>query len=61
MMKNMRSDTPMGSPTLFWGLTLSVFTICICSTCGESKYIYIYIYKTRIFLKYMCGLDDAFV
>ncbi|XP_073328728.1 insulin-like growth factor 1a receptor [Pagrus major] len=31
----MRSDTLMGSPTLFWGLMLSVFTICIWSTNGE--------------------------
>nr|XP_046250354.1 insulin-like growth factor 1a receptor [Scatophagus argus] len=35
MLRNMRSDTPMGCPTLFGGLMLSVFTICICSTCGE--------------------------
>uniref|UniRef100_A0A3Q3M330 Tyrosine-protein kinase receptor n=1 Tax=Labrus bergylta TaxID=56723 RepID=A0A3Q3M330_9LABR len=31
MLKNMRSDTP----TLFWGLMLSVSTICIWSTHGE--------------------------
>uniref|UniRef100_A0A8C3AI33 Tyrosine-protein kinase receptor n=1 Tax=Cyclopterus lumpus TaxID=8103 RepID=A0A8C3AI33_CYCLU len=31
----MRSDTRMGSPTLFWGLMLSVSTICIWSTHGE--------------------------
>ncbi|XP_044049962.1 insulin-like growth factor 1a receptor [Siniperca chuatsi] len=35
MLRNMRSDTPMGSPTLFWGLMLSVSTICIWSTYGE--------------------------
>lgn len=39
MLKNMRSDTRMGSPTLFWGLMLSVSTICIWSTHGESKYL----------------------
>lgn len=37
MLKKMIPGAPMGSPTLFWGLTLSVFTICILSTCGESK------------------------
>lgn len=37
MLKKMISGAPMGSPTLFWGLTLSVFTICILSACGESK------------------------
>ncbi|KAM3610116.1 uncharacterized protein V6R79_025621 [Siganus canaliculatus] len=35
MLRNMRSDTLMGSPTLFWGLMLSVFTICMCPTYGE--------------------------
>ncbi|KAK5867457.1 hypothetical protein PBY51_011949 [Eleginops maclovinus] len=35
MLRNMRSDTRMGSPTLFWGLMLSVSTICIWSTHGE--------------------------
>ncbi|KAM7396668.1 hypothetical protein PAMP_019692 [Pampus punctatissimus] len=35
MFRNMRSDKPMGSPTLFWGLMLSVSTICIWSTYGE--------------------------
>ncbi|KAM9352509.1 insulin-like growth factor 1a receptor [Symphorus nematophorus] len=35
MLRNMRSDTPMGSPTLFWGLMLSVFAICIWSAHGE--------------------------
>ncbi|XP_044212199.1 insulin-like growth factor 1a receptor [Thunnus albacares] len=34
MFRNMRSDKPMGSPTLFWGLMLSV-SICIWSTYGE--------------------------
>ncbi|KAI3371371.1 hypothetical protein L3Q82_023960 [Scortum barcoo] len=35
MLRNMRSDTPVGSPTLFWALMLSLSTICIWSTCGE--------------------------
>ncbi|XP_028442056.1 insulin-like growth factor 1a receptor isoform X2 [Perca flavescens] len=35
MLRNMRSGTRMGSPTLFWGLMLSVSTICIWSTHGE--------------------------
>ncbi|XP_029289930.1 insulin-like growth factor 1a receptor [Cottoperca gobio] len=35
MLRNMRSVTRMGSPTLFWGLMLSVSTICIWSTHGE--------------------------
>ncbi|XP_042351337.1 insulin-like growth factor 1a receptor isoform X2 [Plectropomus leopardus] len=35
MLRNMRSDTRMGSPTLFWGLMLYVSTLCIWSTHGE--------------------------
>uniref|UniRef100_A0AAQ6A252 Tyrosine-protein kinase receptor n=1 Tax=Amphiprion ocellaris TaxID=80972 RepID=A0AAQ6A252_AMPOC len=35
MFRNVRSETPMGSPTLFWGLMLTVSTICIWSTYGE--------------------------
>ncbi|CAG13077.1 unnamed protein product [Tetraodon nigroviridis] len=37
MLKKMIRGAPMGSPTLFWALTLSAFTICILSACGESK------------------------
>lgn len=39
MFRNVRSEAPMGGPTLFWGLMLSVSTICIWSTYGESKYL----------------------
>uniref|UniRef100_A0A3P8TEZ4 Tyrosine-protein kinase receptor n=1 Tax=Amphiprion percula TaxID=161767 RepID=A0A3P8TEZ4_AMPPE len=35
MFRNVRSETPMGSPTLFWALMLTVSTICIWSTYGE--------------------------
>ncbi|KAM4572503.1 insulin-like growth factor 1a receptor [Odontesthes bonariensis] len=35
MIWNVRSETSMGSLTLFWGLMLSVSTICISSTHGE--------------------------
>lgn len=41
MLKKMIPGAPMGSPTLFCALTLSVFAICILSACGESKCVLI--------------------
>ncbi|XP_053282315.1 LOW QUALITY PROTEIN: insulin-like growth factor 1a receptor [Pleuronectes platessa] len=35
MLRTMRSDSPMGSTTLFWSLMLSVSTVCIWPTYGE--------------------------
>ncbi|XP_047451408.1 insulin-like growth factor 1a receptor [Mugil cephalus] len=35
MLRNVRSETRMGCPTLFWALMLSVSTLWICSTNGE--------------------------
>ncbi|XP_029378614.1 insulin-like growth factor 1a receptor isoform X1 [Echeneis naucrates] len=35
MLRNMRSDSPVGSPTLVLGLMLSVSTICMWSASGE--------------------------
>ncbi|XP_026031808.1 insulin-like growth factor 1a receptor [Astatotilapia calliptera] len=35
MFRNVKSEAPMGGPILFWGLMLSVSTICIWSTYGE--------------------------
>lgn len=50
MFRNVTSDKPMGSPTLFWGLMLSVSTICICSTYGEGEYLFIFFkYVVEVF------------
>lgn len=54
MLKKMIPGAPTGSPTLFWGLTLSVLSVCVLSACGESKCL-----KSRDF--FVCLLLGGFV